>query len=515
VNAIVNSEDLVRAAVVESIRNPSEDIARSVLQAAGMSPDTLERSITTGTGLVAYDLQAPAKNLYPVVTPIRNRLPRVGGGIGIATNWKTITAISGSGFDNTGWVPEGQRAGAMSYVTGTGVASYATLGEEDAATFEAINAGVSFEDVQARMTMRLLQKTMLKEEMALLCGNTSLALGTPTTPTLAAAGSGATLPALTYSVIVVALTLEGYRNSSVANGVATSKVVTGQDGKTFTINGGSSQKSAAATQAVTLGQTLSCSVTPVQGAVAYAWYTGAAGSEKLEKITTINSVTFSAPLAGTGQAATLVTADCSRNNAVGAYDGLLTTALKAGSGAYVKSLATGTAGTGTVLTASGRGSVVEIDDMFQNMWDNFQVSPSVLYVNSQQIRNITDKVLSGPGTSPLLQMFKSPEDAYELTAGGTISYYYNPFQLDGGQRIPVKIHPQVAPGTIIGWAENLPIQYQSNEVPNVAEVKVRQDYYQIDWPITTRQRQVGVYVEEVLAVYFAQAMGVINNIAAG
>src|SRR6185312_3416232 len=132
--------------------------------------------------------------------------------------------------------------------------------------------------IQATMAMRLLQKTMLKEEMAILAGNTSLALGTPATPTLAAAGSGATLPAATYSVIVVALTLEGYRNSSLAGGVATSKSVTGADGKTFTINGGSSNKSAGATQAVTLGQTLSATVAAVAGAVAYAWYIGTVGA---------------------------------------------------------------------------------------------------------------------------------------------------------------------------------------------------------------------------------------------
>ena len=113
--------------------------------------------------------------------------------------------------------------------------------------------------------------------MAILAGNTSLALGTPAAPSLAAAGSGATLPAATYSVIVVALTLEGYRNSSVAAGIATSKTVTGADGKTFAINGGSSNKSASATQAVTLGQTLSATVTPIAGAVAYAWFVGTVG----------------------------------------------------------------------------------------------------------------------------------------------------------------------------------------------------------------------------------------------
>lgn len=508
-NAIVNQEELLR----DALSAPSEDIARQVLAAAGMRQDEIERSITTATGLQAYDLQAPAKNLYPVATPIRNRLPRVGGGFGLATNWKSITGITGSGFDASGWVPEGVRAGRMAYSTANNAASYVTLGEEDSATFEAINAGRKFEDIQARMTMRLLQKMMLKEEHALVGGNASMALGTPSAPTLSASGTGATLPAATYSVIVVALTYEGMKNSSLANGVATSKNVTSADGSTFTLNGGSSNKSANATQAVTLGQSLFASVAAVQGALGYAWFVGTAGNETLQAITTINSAAFSAPLAGGMQAATAITADCSKNSNV-AFDGLLTWALKAGSGAYVNMLATGTAGTGTALTSSGRGSVNEIDAMFEKMWDTYQVSPSVLYVNSQELKNITAKVLTG-GSSPLLQYFQSPEEAYGITAGGTIKFYYNPFMLDGGQRIPVKIHPGVPAGTILGWAEDLPVQYQSSEVPNVAEVKTRQDYYQIDWPLRTRQREVGVYAEEVLAVYAPFAMGVISNIANG
>jgi hypothetical protein len=506
-------EGALTKALTESLQNPSEDIARTIMMAAGMRPDDLQKTINTGTGLVAYDLQAPAKNLYPVATPIRNVIPRVGGGIGLATNWRQVNSITGSGFDNTGWVPEGQRAGQMSYNTSNKSASYVTLGEEDAATFEAISAGRTFEDVQARMVMRLLQKTMLKEEMAILAGNADMQLGTPTAPTLAAAGTGATLPALTYSVIVVALTLEGYRNSSLSGGVATTMTVTGADGKTFTLNGGSSNKSTNTTQAVTLGQTLSCTTPVIQGAVGYAWYVGAAASETLQAITTINSATFSAPLTGSRQAISAVTADNSTNST--GFDGLLTNALKSGSGAYVNLLATGTAGTGTTLTASGRGSVVEIDTMLQKMWDTNQITPDVLYVNSQQLRNITDKVLSS-GSGPLLNYFQTPAAGeYGMTGGGTIDYYYNPFLLEGGQKIPIKIHPFVPPGTILGWSRSLPIQYQSNEVPQVAEVRERVGFYSINWPLTTRQRQTGVYVEECLVVYAPFAMGVISNIASG
>ena len=84
-------------------------------------------------------------------------------------------------------------------------------------------------------------------------------------------------------MIVVALTFEGYRNSSVSGGVATNKTITGNDGNTYTLNGGASMRSANALQAVTLGQTLSATVAVVNGAVAYAWFVGAAGRNRCRR----------------------------------------------------------------------------------------------------------------------------------------------------------------------------------------------------------------------------------------
>lgn len=500
----------IKKSFVQSLASPSEDIAREIMMLAGGRADSIEKAISTGTGLIAYDLQAPAKNLYPVNTPIIKTLPRVGGGVGTATNWRQVNAITGSGFNNSPWVPEGQRAGQMSYSTSNRAAPYVTIGEEDQVTFEAISAGRTFEDVQATMTMRLLQKMMLKEEAAVLFGNTSLQLGTPANPVLSVASTGATLPAATYSVIVVALTAEGAQNSSVGLGVATSKAVTGADGKTFTINGGSSNKSASVTQAVTLGQSLSATATAIQGAAGYAWFVGTVGNETLQAITGINSLIITAPLIAGVQNASAITADNSTN--ANGFNGLLTTALAAGSGAYVNLLGTGTAGTGTALTASGKGSVNEIDQMMMTMWNNYQCSPDVLYVNAQQQRDITTHCLAS-GSAPLLQYFSDPKAGeYHLTAGGAVEFYYNPYL---NIKIPIKVHPNLPAGTIIGWANDLPVQYQSNEVPNVAEIKTRRDYYQIDWPIQTRAQQAGVYAEETLAVYAPFAMGCLGNIAAG
>ncbi len=496
--------------------NPTRETLDLTNKALSNGQNELRKGVSISSGLTFYDLMGPAQNLYPVITPLRNSIPRVRRlNPGDAARWKQVNSLVGSGFDAMGWVPEGQRSGTMSYTTSSKSAAYVTLGEEDYLTFEAEAAAQGFEDENSMVTLRLLQKIMRKEEVALLAGNASLSLGTPTAPTLSASGTGATLPALTYSVIVVALTLEGWKNSSLSAGISTTKTITGADSKTFTLNGGSSNKSSNTTQAVTLGQTLFATVPAIQGAVAYAWYVGAASSETLQAITTINSATFTAPLTGSRQAISAVTADCSVNASL-AFDGLLTQSLNPNNISYVNTLATGTAGTGTTLTASGRGSVVEIDNMLQSMWDNYRVSPTVIYVNSQELKNITNKVL-GTGSSSLLRYTAGTTDSlpYSMVAGGTIEFYFNPFAADGGVKMPIKVHPDLPPGTIIAYCEQLPSWYQNNEVPNVAEVLTRRDYYRMDWPARSRQREYGVYAEEVLAIYATFALGVITNIANG
>src|SRR5271165_1768379 len=467
------------------------NIAQTTQETLGLMKESLAKTVMVQTGLTAYDLQAPAKNLYPTITPLRNSLPRVSRlNPGDAARWRTISSVTGSGYDAMGWVPEGQRSASMSYQAVLRTAPYLTLGEEDTVTFEAESAAQGFEDINATATLRILQKTMRKEEHALMGGNTSLALGTPGQPTLSASGTGATLPVATYSVIVVGLTFEGYSNSSLSGGVATTKTITGNDGNTYTLSGGSSMQSANATHAVTSGQTLFATLTnPPQGTVAYAWFVGATvGSETLQAITTINSAAFSAPLTTGQQAATAITADNSRNATL-AFDGLLTVGFNPVNGAYVQALAPGTAGTGTFLTASGRGTVVEIDNMLMQMWNTYRISPTVIYVNAQEQKNITNKCLSN-ASGPLLR-YNVATDAnnsqpYDLTASGVVRWYYNPFSVDGGFDIPLKVHPDLPPGTILALCERLPVWYQSNQTPNVAEVLTRRDYYRVDWPLRTR-----------------------------
>lgn len=487
------------------------DQIRKATLADAAQPWTLNKATTTGiqqsTGLVWYDLQAPAKNLFPVITPIRNKIPRRSGNGGTATNWKAVTAINAGNLQP--FVPEGVRQGIVQTTEVDYAASYKGLGLEDFVTMEANYAAVNLEDIRATTAQRLLYASMIQEELAFLGANNSVALGTPTAPTTATATTGGTIAAATYNVIVVALTLQGYGVSSVAGGVATSVTVTSADGSTFAVKQGSSQKSSATAQATTGStSTLSASTPVIPGAVAYAWYVGTSGNEILQAITTLNSVKLTALTTGT-QNASAITADNSQNAL--AYDGLLSQAWKSGSGALITALATGTPGTGTTLTSDGSGGITEINTALQNRWDNYRVSPTAIYLNSQEMNSIK-KLSVANGSAPLIRYAGDfGQAAQGLVAGTVVGSYLNPFTMSGGQVIPFMLHPNVPAGTMLFYTDTLP--YPITNIPNVAEYIFRQDWYQMEWPMRTRKYETGVYTDGVLAHYFPPSMAILNNIA--
>jgi hypothetical protein len=423
-----------------------------------------------------------------------------------------------------GWVNEGARAPQISYSASNASAPYQTIGVEDALTFESESASQGFQDANSLATFTLLQSMMIKEEFALLAGNKSVLLGTPTTPTLSAGGSGSTLTNVPYYVKVVGLTVEGYANSALAAGVATSKQITAVDGTVSTINGGSSNISAGATVTPTAGQNISAYTPVINGAVAYAWYwSTTSGSEVLGAITTINSYVITTNAATGTQVASAITGDKSANNGslgsgtnqVTAFDGLMSTTYNNGAGgnSYVRALATGTPGTGTKLTSTGKGTVTEIDALLFYLWNTWRISPTKMWVNAQQQQDLTTLCLN-TSSAPLLRLNAGVDGVGDITAGAVLRYYTNYFSMDpNGVKMPVMLHPNVPPGTIFFQCETLPAYFVNNETPQVAEVLTRRDYYRIDWPLVTRQRQYGIYSEEVLAVYAPFGFAVLTNIA--
>lgn len=484
---------------------------------AGMPADIL-KAITQNTGLVWYDLEPYAKLLFPVITPLRNEIPRVKGDGGTATHWKSITAINANQVDIG--LGEGQRGGSITTTVVDNMATYKSFGLDDSVTFEADLAAENFDDAKELSIQNLLRSVMIGEEKAIVGANSSLPLGVTPTPTLTDQTTGGTLAAnTTFSVICVALTYDGYLRDTVVGGVRTQVTRTNTDGTSITFGGGAAQKSLANTVTTandaSATHAIRASVVAVPGAMAYAWYWGAVGAELLGAITTINSALLAATATGTQTAVSLPSADYSTNAYM--FDGLLTQIFTAGSGSTIITMPTGTPGTGTPLTGGTSANIVEIDTALKAFWDNYRLSPQAMLVNSQELQTISNKAISGGGT-PLFRLLmdagdlKNPQ-ALQATAGTVVGSYLNKFTMAGGQLVKVLLHPNVPPGTIIFYSRELP--YPLSNVRNLLQMKLRRDYFQIEWPITRPTYEFSVWANGVLQNYFPPAYGAITNIAAG
>lgn len=504
----------------------AEETVELIKQSRLTSSEELAKAFTqSGTatsGLTAYDLEAPAKTIYPLLTPLRNMIPRVSGKGGIQANWRAVVGININHMSPG--LGEGNRGGVISTSTADYIAAYKGLGFDDYSTFEADFAAEGFDDVKARAVQGLLRSLMISEEAVILGGNTSLAMGTTPTPSGTAVLSGGTLADATWSVICVALgpdaynAVVGYNNGTTGEtfGAATATVPgaisrTNADGSTESYNGGSAQKSAARSVVVSGGSNLASITsitTAVNGAVGYAWFLGAAGSEKLNQVTTINSAVFTAASdSGAQLASSLAAADHSRSSLI--FDGLLTQIWTSGSGAYTNTLASGTAGTGTKLTSNAAGGITEIDTAFVAFWQKYRLSPSHIFVHSQQLTDITKTVVKNGG-APLIRLNANAANPGMIAAGTRVGTVLNSIT---GQDVQLIVHPNIASGTIMFYSNELP--YKLSGITNTCQIRARRDYYQIEWPQRSRKWEYGVYADEVLQHFFPASMGIINNIAPG
>jgi hypothetical protein len=467
-------------------------------------PDSLAKAYTQGLGLVAYDLQAPALNLYPVLTPLRNKIPRVMGSGGTATNWKAITGINTT--NTRAGVSEGQRGAIITTTLASYVASYKGIGLEDSVSFEADYAAEGFDDAKAKAVYGLLNSVFIQEERIIFGGNASLALGTTATPSVSTSTTGGSLAAATYSVICVALSHVAWREGTIAGGIPVTVTRTNADSTTDTVNGGHAGKSAAASQ-VTTGatSTISATVAVTNGAVAYAWYWGVSGSELLGAITTINSVLISANAAGTQNASALV-GDKSQDALV--HDGLLTQIFTPGSNSYNTALATGTAGTGTVLTSDGAGGITQIDTVLKSFWDNYRLGPDMMYVSATTLIGMNKLVIANGGAPLIRYNLDANGSGMGMDAGSVIGSYLNKVL---NKKVKVEVHPDCPDGLIVFWSDSVP--YPLSGVGNVVQIKQRRSYYQLEWPLRTRKYEYGVYVDQLLQNYFPPAFGVLKNFA--
>lgn len=504
----------------------------------------LRKATTTGisqaTGLVWFDLEAAAKRIYAAHSPLRAEIPRVGltgVGFGTAANWRSIVNINNSQV--FAGVAEGKRGGQIQYQEKDVAASYKGLGFESFVNFEAEYAALGFDDVLQLATITLLQAMFVGEEQMILWGNSNSSLGytlgtTPTPTVVDAGGSGSPFTATLQDVRCAALTPMGLilagglapagttANYALTQALIDQTVRTNADATTDTINGGHGILSASGTVTPTAAHNLTATVTGVKGACAYAWYLNfnAGATWYLAAITAIPTVTFTRLPNVANQTSVTVPLTADRSQNALAFDGLITQAISASGwgvggiftqmsnmtpspgGAYYTSLA------GAALTGTAN-QINEIDAALAWLWNAYRIYPDEIWVSAYQANKIT--AIAMPSGNPSYRIDITGNQG-RVIAGALVTTYVNKYALGGATMLPIRVHPYMPDSWIFFNLKTVTDKYPLANVSVPARIKARREYYSVAWPVTTRQRQYGVYVDEVLEHYVPFALALMQDV---
>jgi hypothetical protein len=496
-------------------------------------------TIQQATNLLWYDLAPVVQMLYPYreLIPRISRLPRVPGDGGNAFRWKRITGINVNGASSG--VSEGNRGARIAIAEQDLVAAFKTLGFESSVTFEArLGARNLTPEALGISVQSSLRSLMIDEEKILINADSSVPLGTTPTPSLVAgtvAGYTGSFSGGTVYVVCVALTGMGYLGYSPFNSVTNLGGVVGQvtkinaDNSVDTFGGGSAQPSAETSTGTSSTQCVTATVTAVSGAFAYAWFVGSAtGAEYLAGITPSNQAILTKYPAATNQPIGNLKvgasyADNSTDQLV--PDGVLTQVFGAVTGpspgqsmstnpilpsgisfspggSIIYTMPAGNTG----LTLAG-SNFAEIDAVLRAAYDQYKIGFDRILISAADVLDSFGAMLGqGSNANGFRMLFDADAETGRIVAGRRVTSYLNKFF---NNTLDVEVHPYVPPGCILFWSDRSP--YELSGVANLLEARVRQDYYQIQWPWKSRRYEYGVYVDETFPIYFTPAFAAIIN----
>lgn len=421
-----------------------------------------EWSITTplNTGLVPYDLEAPAKLLVPRLTPLRNSLAR-SKGQGTARRFKRILGWSNSGVGgvadmtpfmnsttaSTAFGPVNLRRGAkISYAADEKAVSYVEMGLSDIVDWQAQFAGQGFQDIRQLSQTALLWAHFGGEERAMLYARGSSGngyKGAVSAPviTSSTATTGGTIAAGTYLATITART--GFGESVISN--EQSQVTTGS---TSTI-------------------TYTVTSEPV-GALGYNLYMtlvgGASGTEKFQASFVGNTITVTAPPTSSGAAQPGSDTSADANS----YDGFLTVLTDPTQSGYVKRV-------NAALSTSNPGD--EFQQALLSLYQSVKADPEEIWVDAGVMKEAGD----------LFKTASSANYRIDLDGGNVAGGYKLGSAVTGlvnqttQSMVDLKVHPYMPAGCAIVRSRTLPVP--DSQVSNTSEVVNVQDYMSVDWPV--------------------------------
>lgn len=470
---VARVEDVTKSLSADQAAALQADMA--TLQATwvgDLQKDWTPTSPVGGTGLTAYDLEAPAKRLVPKYTPLRNSTPRVKGH-GNARKFKRIDSFTNAGIpggaaailpffnsltQTTAFGPLTlNRPQKIAYTGSDWSVGYVELGFSDAVSYIAQFQGLGFDNVRQLSQTAALYSHLMGEERAMLYARGAVGNGysglvaVPAGVTTGTATTGGTVPAATYSVYVTA-----------ANG------------------GGESLPSAVATQ-VTTGATSTLTVTvgtEPAGALTYNLYIGTTAgiaNAKFQGSFTGNTVTLLSY-----NAAGAVPANVDTSFSANAYDGYLT----------VQSDPTKT---GYFLRKNGLLSTVnpgsELDTAFQTMFINNGADPDDVWVTGAIRSALAQSMRSGGNTGygPGYRTNLQTGDG-NVIMGTSVSGIMN---ANTSKVVDIRTHRFMPNGCMLIRSNSLP--FEDSNVPAPVQMVNVQDYMAIDWPQIQMSYDISTY----------------------
>jgi hypothetical protein len=413
-------------------------------------------------GLHQYDLVAPALQLAPHDTPVRNIVPRTQG-YGVAHEYKRITGFTGSNTGGLGLIhplmgeTDTNSFGSLSLRRGKSIeyagdyfsVGFRTFSMSSNTTWDAQYAGQGYESLYQLASTDVLWSSMTLEENMMIsdrgtASGFSGALSTPGAPTV-------TTPAATGSQVAV---------SGVSGANVYAQVVA-------TTAWGYTAAGTAGTSTFTTGDVITVSWTHVPGATGYRIFLGQGSSAPASSAmwyqasTAANTITLQGAAVVSG-ANTVAALDPSDNpTAHDSYDGIL---------AYVMDPAR----TGSLTYVNGPLTTDQVfQDAFANMFDANGADPQALLLNGHDRSALSNILKSSDSASYRINL----NNGSDGTVGQLVTGIQNQVTGTMTDLTVSRYMPQgVVP--IVSW--HLPIP--NSQVSNCWAAVNVVDYMGIQWP---------------------------------
>ena len=449
----------------ETIALFSKSVEADVAKNSGPWSNTNPLNYNPGNvGFTPFDLQDSIEFLVPVMTPLRNSIPRRKAQ-GQAVQIRQITGYSNS---RTGGVPNLNtffnsatntstyngitlnRPNTISYSADALVVPFVENGISDSVEYQAQFAAQGFTDLRQLSNTAAIYSHMLGEENNILNSTSAVLPVAGVTATTDNGGTATGLPAGTYTPLV-----------TISSAFGESKALTGQS---TTVAAGESV-------------TVALNSVPV-GAVALNVYVTVSGIHYVGRTTSTASGSFPVLFAVTP---TLPSTSADNGSspeyqfggtALGTtgYTGMISTLLGNGStpaaAGYVKAV------NGPLGTAAPFG---EINTMLVEMWETNRAQPGTLYTSGRIQAALLAEIQQQGSATSYRANYMTGDDG--IIVGGAVTGITSPV---GGPALNIVAHPFIPEGVVIAHSTTLPSPVSG--VPGTATIDNVVDLTTIEWP---------------------------------